>query len=60
MVAAVTFISCSWFPRVLKRLPMVAMEGRRDEREEHRVDSIPGADQFHKDMLKFYQSFYSK
>lgn len=41
---------------------MVAVvgQGGGKKRQAHRFDSMLGAEQLHKDMLKFYQSFYSK
>lgn len=57
MLAVLIFISGAWFPRVSKRLSMIAVEGRRDEREEHRVESIPGAEQLHKDNDEILPKF---
>ena len=59
MHRAVIFISSSWFPRVSKRQPMVAVMcwgigGRQKERRTNKADIVPGAGQLHRDMLIFY------
>lgn len=56
MLGAVIVISSSWFPRVSKRQPIVAVMcwgvgGRQKQRRTKKVDTAPGAGQLHKEML---------